>query len=384
MPMNRRLHYSTSTSGEIFGSAVVFPDLLALDQDGNLVIINLDWCHPLFVVTSAVMAASSANAARDTAFAEMAEETETIGDPEDPASQASADSLEAAAGMATYVEAQGSLPMPGNPAAVAAGATTQLNALNQSVLNELQNNSGQLTPEIIQALIDYHRSQGTLYEATSRGRSPKWGFAIPIAFPDGTNGYLVVEYISPGIFRGGRYVVAGVAPGSVDPRRAIEAWITEPHQNSQLDNALRAFEFGMAMIPGLSDALDLGESIFGYDWTTGDRLDSAGRMDALRAATLPGSIGRKNVQIGNDLLNGLRKNPEVTPNSGVRNFDIIPYRPTTSPFENHHGILDVWAKNNISNYVSRGRNTPTIALTKAQNDATIEVYRSWLLEKTGK
>jgi len=108
--MNRRLHYSTSTSGEIFGSAVVFPDLLALDQDGNLVIINLDWCHPLFVVTSAVMAASSANAARDTAFAEMAEKTESIGDPEDPTGQASADSLEAAAGMATYVEAQGSLP----------------------------------------------------------------------------------------------------------------------------------------------------------------------------------------------------------------------------------------------------------------------------------
>ena len=197
MPMNRRLHYSTSTSGEIFGSAVVFPDLLALDQDGNLVIINLDWCHPLFVVTSAVMAASSANAARDTAFAEMAEETESIGDPEDPTGQASEDALEAAASMATYVQGQGSLPMPGNPAAVAAGATRQLNALNQTVLSELQNNSGRLTPENIQALIDYHRSQGTLYEVTSPGRSPKWGFAIPIVFPDGTTRYLIVEYMRP-------------------------------------------------------------------------------------------------------------------------------------------------------------------------------------------
>ena len=71
--------------------------------------------------------ASSANAARDAAFAELAEETESIGDPEDPTSQASADALEAAAGMATYVEAQGSLPMPGNPAAVAAGATAEAN-----------------------------------------------------------------------------------------------------------------------------------------------------------------------------------------------------------------------------------------------------------------
>ena len=55
MPMNRRLHYSTSTSGEIFGSAAVFPDLLALDQDGNLVIIELKKSKALREVTAQIL-----------------------------------------------------------------------------------------------------------------------------------------------------------------------------------------------------------------------------------------------------------------------------------------------------------------------------------------
>jgi predicted ribonuclease toxin of YeeF-YezG toxin-antitoxin module len=46
--------------------------------------------------------------------------------------------------------------------------------------------------------------------------------------------------------------------------------------------------------------------------------------------------------------------------------------------------MDVWATHNIDNYVSRGANTPTIALTKTQHAATTDVYRKWLFEKTGK
>lgn len=68
----------------------------------------------------------------------------------------------------------------------------------------------------------------------------------------------------------------------------------------------------------------------------------------------------------------------------MRNCDVVDSRPTTSPFENHHGILDVWAKHNIDNYVTRGANTPTLALTKAQHEATKRVYRDWLFETTGK
>lgn len=68
----------------------------------------------------------------------------------------------------------------------------------------------------------------------------------------------------------------------------------------------------------------------------------------------------------------------------VRPYDVVPYRPSNAPLENHHGILDVWAKHNVPNYVSRGADTPTVALTKAQHDVTKAVYRQWLYEKTGK
>jgi hypothetical protein len=60
---------------------------------------------------------------------------------------------------------------------------------------------------------------------------------------------------------------------------------------------------------------------------------------------------------------------------GVQPNDIVPYRPSNAPLENHHGVLDVWAKHNVPNYVSRGADTPTIALTQAQHNATKAVYR---------
>ena len=54
----------------------------------------------------------------------------------------------------------------------------------------------------------------------------------------------------------------------------------------------------------------------------------------------------------------------------VAEFDVVDYRPSNSPFENHHGLLDVWATYNIPGYNSRGSDNPTIALTKSQHDAT--------------
>ncbi|WP_231572095.1 hypothetical protein [Pontibacillus halophilus] len=68
----------------------------------------------------------------------------------------------------------------------------------------------------------------------------------------------------------------------------------------------------------------------------------------------------------------------------VKPNDVVPYRPSNSPLENHHGVMDVWAKHNVPNYISRGGNTPTVALTKEQHDATKAVYRQWLYETTGK
>jgi hypothetical protein len=74
----------------------------------------------------------------------------------------------------------------------------------------------------------------------------------------------------------------------------------------------------------------------------------------------------------------------VASGSAVKNFDIVDYRPSNPPLQNHHGVLDVWANHNIDNYISRGTTTPTIALTESQHAATQAVFRDWLLEQTGK
>lgn len=65
-------------------------------------------------------------------------------------------------------------------------------------------------------------------------------------------------------------------------------------------------------------------------------------------------------------------------------FDIVNYSAKTAPLENHHGILDVWAKHNVPDYVSRAGHNPTIALTQQQHGATKGVYRDWLEARTGK
>ncbi|MDQ0418839.1 putative ribonuclease toxin of YeeF-YezG toxin-antitoxin module [Croceifilum oryzae] len=77
-------------------------------------------------------------------------------------------------------------------------------------------------------------------------------------------------------------------------------------------------------------------------------------------------------------------NLKVLTHNECKVFDVVNYRPSSSPLENHHGVLDVWAKHNVPDYKSRGSHTPTIALTKDQHNATKSAYRDWLEGKTGK
>lgn len=68
-------------------------------------------------------------------------------------------------------------------------------------------------------------------------------------------------------------------------------------------------------------------------------------------------------------------------------YDIVEYGNKTPGLENHHGVLDVWAKNNIPGYVSRAKESTSMALTSGrdgQHAATKAVYRDWLYKKTGK
>ncbi|RZK30330.1 MAG: hypothetical protein EOO61_19415, partial [Hymenobacter sp.] len=70
--------------------------------------------------------------------------------------------------------------------------------------------------------------------------------------------------------------------------------------------------------------------------------------------------------------------------SPAKEFDIVNYGTKTSPLENHHGILDVWATHNVTDYKSRASHNPTIALSQNNHAATKSVYRDWLEAKTGK
>ncbi|MGJ4856824.1 RHS repeat-associated core domain-containing protein [Labrys sp. La1] len=77
-------------------------------------------------------------------------------------------------------------------------------------------------------------------------------------------------------------------------------------------------------------------------------------------------------------------NVMIDPYGLVSCHDVVPYRPSSSPLENHHGVLDVWAAANIPGYASRAASSPTIALTAVQHAATKAVYRDWLTENFGR
>jgi len=85
-----------------------------------------------------------------------------------------------------------------------------------------------------------------------------------------------------------------------------------------------------------------------------------------------------------------RKNPvlniadRVNDNLQVKEYDIVPFRPTNTPLANHHGVNDVWAKNNIPDYKSRAADNPTMALSQDNHRAAHDVTRQWLKENYGK
>jgi len=67
----------------------------------------------------------------------------------------------------------------------------------------------------------------------------------------------------------------------------------------------------------------------------------------------------------------------------VNLFDIIPYDTNIrgSGFEKHHGLMDIWASNNITNYSSKL--APTVVLTSGQHNATKSVFMKWKYEMFG-
>ncbi|MEK4247180.1 hypothetical protein MKZ20_17930 [Psychrobacillus sp. FSL K6-2684] len=74
----------------------------------------------------------------------------------------------------------------------------------------------------------------------------------------------------------------------------------------------------------------------------------------------------------------------------VKEYDVISYRPANGKhgLENHHGVMNEWAKQNIPGYKEKVGKSPTVALTDRNNggmhEATKKVYRKWLRERTGR
>jgi hypothetical protein len=69
---------------------------------------------------------------------------------------------------------------------------------------------------------------------------------------------------------------------------------------------------------------------------------------------------------------------------GIVEPRVVTYRPATPGAQNHHGVLDVWASQNVPGYVSRAAGSPTVALSNDAHAATNAIYREWLTANYGK
>jgi RHS repeat-associated protein len=116
--------------------------------------------------------------------------------------------------------------------------------------------------------------------------------------------------------------------------------------------------------PGTGDISDIYAMATGRTLFTGEEVDAGNRALVGAAAVLP--------VVTSGALKQTRKL-----------FDIVRYGDDASGFIKHHGVLDIWAAANIPGYVRRNPDAPTILLTKAQHDTTIELFNKWRLDKTG-
>lgn len=117
-----------------------------------------------------------------------------------------------------------------------------------------------------------------------------------------------------------------------------------------------------------------------YIGTTDQDLAAFGPF--LDAAT---GMGFKSASIAVGILASTSKLKKISTvaSKSVKEFDVVPYRPTNSPLVNHHGVNDVWAKNNILGYVSRIADNPTIALSVTGHKAAHKTGNDYLKETVG-
>jgi hypothetical protein len=128
--------------------------------------------------------------------------------------------------------------------------------------------------------------------------------------------------------------------------------------------AAAGFVYGMATDPSAT-----------WDkFCKGDCLHATASAVTTLAITIAGAVIGRGIRAGE--LSEAAVGREV--------FSVGPYRPSSTPLQNHHGVMDVWAAENVPGYGRRAADSPTIALSKSQHDATNAVYREWATEMTGR
>jgi len=75
--------------------------------------------------------------------------------------------------------------------------------------------------------------------------------------------------------------------------------------------------------------------------------------------------------------------PTVPP-PPAKEYEIVRYKDRAAGFQNHHGVLDIWATYNIPGYTKRAPNSTTIRLSVPHHEAANAALRDWLAEKTGR
>jgi hypothetical protein len=121
------------------------------------------------------------------------------------------------------------------------------------------------------------------------------------------------------------------------------------------------------------------------DWLSAADLEIGEQLDGLNGLhtvvalrPISGTHRVYNMTVEAEHVYRVAENGLLVHNNGC----VKPYRPVTPGMENHHAVLNVWAKHNIPGY--KGGMAPTIPLTPEGHAATKEVYRAWLRLRTGK
>jgi RHS repeat-associated protein len=177
---------------------------------------------------------------------------------------------------------------------------------------------------------------------------------------------------------------------------------------SQRDQRDAFKTFGKAGAEGGRELISLGAgtvgdvhtAVTGVDIGTEERVGAGGRILAAVAAVTP-MVSHSDIRLiekaaeeaaqARRLAQGSRElrvlKPHFSPDLakvGVREFDVVAYGAKAPGFEKHHGVLDVWAKENVPGYVSRAPDSTALALSPAAHDRTKAVFRDWLEARTGK